>query len=377
MKIVFVSNFLNHHQLPFCLAMKNTEGIDFWFVANQRTPNFRVAFGYEDMNAKYDFVIRTYEGVAENTLAKFLCEEADVVIIGSASDSYIKNRLKNNKLTFRFSERIYKKKPHIYEIPLRAIKYFIKSGRYRNLYLLCASAFAASDYAKTGTFINKAYKWGYFPEVKFHEDIENLIARKRNKSILWAGRFIDWKHPQIPIEIAKRLKAEGYDFNLAYIGNGELLDATKQLAEKENVFDCVEFLGSMSPKEVREHMENSEIFLFTSDRNEGWGAVLNESMNSGCAVVANENIGSAPFLINNEENGFMYKDGNIDDLYKKVKYLLDNPQKRIDISKKAYETMVNEWNAENAANKLIKLSERIINGEKSPDLFEKGVCSKA
>ena len=377
MKIVFVSNFLNHHQLPFCLAMKNTEGIDFWFVANQRTPNFRVAFGYEDMNAKYDFVIRTYEGVAENTLAKFLCEEADVVIIGSASDSYIKNRLKNNKLTFRYSERIYKKKPPFYEIPLRAIKYFLKSGRHKNLYLLCSSAFTAPDYAKTGTFINKAYKWAYFTEVKKYENIENIIENKDKNSILWVGRFLELKHPELPIMVAKKLKQEGYEFNLKYIGNGELLDSMKALVGKENLADCVEFLGNMPHQNVRENMEKAEIFLFTSDRNEGWGAVLNESMNSCCAVVGSEVIGSVPFLINNNENGLIHKDQDAEDLYQKVKFLLDNPQKRIDISKKAYETMVNEWNAENAAKKLVELSKAIIRGKKKTNLFSNGVCSKA
>ena len=96
-------------------------------------------------------------------------------------------------------------------------------------------------------------------------------------------------------------------------------------------------------------MEESEIFLFTSDRNEGWGAVLNESMNSACAVVANCAIGSVPFLLNNGDNGYIYKDGDVDDLYNKVKSLLDNADERKCIAKNAYATMVDEWNAENAA----------------------------
>ena len=32
-------------------------------------------------------------------------------------------------------------------------------------------------------------------------------------------------------------------------------------------------------------MEKADIFLFTSDRREGWGAVANEAMNSACALV--------------------------------------------------------------------------------------------
>ena len=100
-------------------------------------------------------------------------------------------------------------------------------------------------------------------------------------------------------------------------------------------------------------------------------------MNSCCAVVGSEVIGSVPFLINNNENGLIHKDQDAEDLYQKVKFLLDNPQKRIDISKKAYETMVNEWNAENAAKKLVELSKAIIRGKKKTNLFSNGVCSKA
>ena len=82
----------------------------------------------------------------------------------------------------------------------------------------------------------------------------------------------------------------------------------------------------MKPEQVREYMEKSEIHIFTSDRNEGWGAVLNESMNSACVPVANKAIGSVPYLINDGNNGFMYKDEN--ELYEKVKYLLNNDKDR-------------------------------------------------
>ena len=123
-------------------------------------------------------------------------------------------------------------------------------------------------------------------------------------------------------------------------------------------------------------MEKSEIFLFTSDRHEGWGAVLNESMNSGCAVVASHAIGSVPFLVNDGENGFIYKDGDIDNLYKKVKLLLDDSCRRREMSKKAYFTIADEWNAENAATRFIYLLQDIKeNGNSSR--FSHGPCSKS
>lgn len=376
MKIVFISNFMNHHQLPFSKALIDM-GIEYIFIATESIPQERVNMGYEDMNHEFGFVICAYENHENYKKAIEACFSADVVIIGSAPDVYIKERLKKNKLTFRYSERIYKNKPPIYQILLRAIKYYWQWGRFKNVYMLCASAYTAADYAKTRTFLNKTYKWGYFPEVKKYDDIDDLIQKKATNSLLWVGRFIDWKCPEKAIEVARRLKQDGYEFTFNIIGTGYLNEELEKLVKDYELQNHVSLLGSMSPEKVREYMEQSEIFLFTSDRQEGWGAVLNESMNSACAVVASHAIGSVPFLVKDGENGFIYKDSDTDDLYNKVKFLLDNPEKRKVMGAKAYETLITQWNAENAAKRFIELANVIISGNKRPDIFADGVCSKA
>ena len=377
MKVVFASNFLNHHQLPLCKAFESFQDIEFNFIATTPVPKGRLKMGYHNMNNDYDFVVCAYENSESHKKALELCENADVVITGSASKEYIRQRLKSKKLTFRYSERIYKIKPPLYQMPFRAVKYFWESGRHKNLYLLCSSAYTSSDYAKTHTLINKAYKWGYFPEVKKYDDIDITVSQKHTNSILWAGRLIDWKHPETAVQVALRLKQAGYKFVLNIIGTGTMEDELKTLISSHGLNDCVKMLGSMSPEKVREYMEQSEIFLFTSDRQEGWGAVLNEAMNSGCAAVADHEIGSVPFLVRDGENGYIYPDGNINSLYAKVKYLLDNKEERDKLGINAYKTICNEWNAEVAAERFIALSEALLNGNKKPNLYENGVCSKA
>ena len=376
MRAVFVSNYLNHHQLLLSKAMIQI-GMEYYFIATTPIPQNRLKLGYEDMNHSYKFVVCSYENEENRKKALELCFDADVVIFGSAPEIYLKERLKKGKLTFRYSERIYKKKKPLYLMPLVALKRFWQCGRHKNMYLLCASAYTSYDFSKTGTFLNKAYKWGYFPEVKKYDNIDALINGKKKNTLLWAGRLIDWKHPENAVEVARRLKQEGYSFTLNIIGTGDMENELKSLILNYGLENCVHMLGSMPPEKVREHMENSEIYLFTSDRQEGWGAVLNESMNSGCAVVASHAIGSVPFLLKDGENGLIYCDGDIDNLYIKVKYLLDNPNKRAEIGRSAYETLCNEWNAENAAKKFIKLANSLLGGDKKADLFKDGVCSKS
>lgn len=377
MKIVFASNFLNHHQLPICLEFVKKTNDNFYFVATAPINVERIKFGYEDMNKKYPWVIRTYETQEQLDFAKQLILDADVVITGSAPESLIKPRLKAKKLTFRYSERVYKKKPKWYEMPLRAIKYYFKHGRYRNLYMLCASSYTASDYAKTGTFINKCFKWAYFTEVKEYSDYKVLIDNKQKNSILWVARFIPLKHPEYAIKLANRLKNESYDFEIKMIGNGVLFEKVQEVIERENLGGYVKALGSMSPERVREYMEKSEIHIFTSDRNEGWGAVLNEAMNSACACVSSDAIGATSFLIDDGQSGLIYKDGDFEDFYNKVKFLLDNAEKRKEISKSAYETMVNEWNPQNAVERFINLVKSLSGENIGQNIFFDGPCSKS
>lgn len=377
MKFAFCSNFLTHHQLPFCLEMYARLGGDFTFVATEPMAQEQRALGYPDLNGEYPFVIRAYEGEEQEQLAAERINTADVVVLGSAPLQLIRQRLKDKKLTFIYSERLYKRGYEAWKWPVRVVRFFRKYGRHKSLHLLCASAYTAGDFARTWTFLNKAYRWGYFPEVKRYRDVEALITKKDVTTITWAGRFIDWKHPEHVVEAAKHLKADGYDFQIHMIGNGELLDTIRKMVQANRLEEQVHFTGAMPPEEVRTYMERSAIYLVTSDRNEGWGAVLNESMNSGCAVVASDAIGAVPFLIENNKNGLTYESGNAEALYQKVKYLLDHAEHCRSMGLRAYETVTQLWNAEIAAERLLQLSQALLSGEKHPELYADGPCSKA
>lgn len=367
--VVFLSNYFNHHQQPFSDKMYNILGKNYLFVQTEPMETERKNMGWAI--EKYPEYVVTEQDIKGNiNIYQNIIDNADAVIIGSAPESLIENRKNLNKLIFRYSERPLKKSFELLKYPIRYYKWHKVNPKNKPIYMLCASAYTASDYAKFGLFKDKCYKWGYFPETKKYENIISLIKNKEKNSIVWVARFINWKHPEIALNIAKRLKNEGYNFCIKMIGNGKMLEEITQAVTNENLTDCIKVLGAMKPEEVRKHMEKSEIHLFTSDRQEGWGAVLNESMNSACVPVANRQIGSVPFLINNNENGFMYN--TIDDLYQKVKLLLDIPEKRIKMAKNAYKTITEEWNAETAAQRFMNLASNI-----SYCRYESGPLSKS
>lgn len=377
MTIAFFSNFLNHHQLPLCRAFLAKTDVEFVFVATEPIAKDRLAMGYEDMNA-YPFVLRTYESKENEAMATRIAESYDVVIFGATPKTYIQSRMEKNLLSFRFCERSLKKGAWRRFIPRTRKKIHEEYIRYKdkNLYILGASAYTAHDLVLCGFDENKCFKWGYFPEVKQYDDIVALIAAKKPASLLWCGRLIDWKHPEVAIETARRLKKDGHSFEMTLIGAGELEKSIHSMIEKYKLSDCVRLLGPMSPTKVREHMEKSEIFLFTSDHGEGWGAVANEAMNSACALLASHAVGSAPYLIKQGENGFIYECGNAKDLSSKLKHLLQNKELRHRMGANAYSTLKETWDAEIAANRLLTLCEKLKKNEEPP-VWKDGPCSHA
>lgn len=381
MKVTFYSNFLTHHQVPFCIEMQKRLGDDFKFVSTVKIFQWRLDLGFKDLDKEYDFVVRAYENEEEFKRAKQLAIDSDIVIIGSTTDECIEERLKLDKITFRYRARVFifldgflktimdKEKMQLFYN--RHIKY--KNNK--NLYLLCANAYGANDFGLLGLYKNKIYKWGYFLETNYY-DIDKLIEEKEKNEkieIIWVARFIKWKHPEIVIKLAKSLKKQNYNFKVKMLGKGELEEKIRKKIKKEKLEDVIEVVGQVPSDEVKQYMEKSNIFIGTSDSREGWGAVINEAMNAGCAIVANQKMGSVPFLIQDKQNGLMYN--SYRDLERNVKDIIDNKDFRIKLEKNAYKYITQEWTSEVASKNILNLFENIINGKECK--IEKGPASKA
>lgn len=380
MKLVFLTNLIHHHQIPLADEFFKILGDNYKYITTAKMPQFLITGGYQSHTDK-PYLIRLEEAPANVSNIQDLINGADVVIIGSAPENLVTERIKSGKLTFRYNERWFKSKPWYLTRPLGWLNFYKNHIRYKNkpLYMLAASAYTANDVYAIGAYKNKCFKWGYFTQVDSDLKVEapqNLgVSTSEITPLMWCSRFLKWKHPELPVLLAQRLKEDGYKFVIDMFGSGEELDATMNLAKTLGVEDVVKFRGNLPNQEILNEMRQHEIFLFTSDRNEGWGAVLNESMTNGCAVVASNLIGSVPFLIKDEENGVVFQSGNIDSLYQKVKLLLDNSELRNTISKNAIKTMREVWNPQNAAKRFLQLVKALQNETDSP--FIDGPCSKA
>lgn len=381
MKFTFVSNYINHHQIPVSNALYERLGDDYRFVQTEPIEQERLQMGWQD-ETDIPYLLRYYE---QPEFCKKLILDSDVVVFGGTDDeSYIWERLKLGKLVIRYSERLYKTGQWKAVSPRGLKKKYEDHTKYRNapVYLLCAGGYVPSDFHIVKAYPDKMLKWGYFPETK-QVNVDKIINRKEEYAstnngitLLWAGRFIDWKHPELPIELAKRLKDKGYKFRLNMIGGGDMEAEINYLIRRYELEDYVKLLGYLKPEKVREYMEEAQIYLFTSDYQEGWGAVLNEAMNSGCAVVASHAIGAVPYLLMHEKNGLVFRSEDIEDLTRQTEKLCQSYALREKLGRAAVETITSQWNAENAASRLVDMAEKLLAGQ-GLIFNENGPCSKA
>lgn len=137
MNIVFVSNYYNHHQSALSEEFFRQTGGNYVFIATSRMSLERAKLGYSIV--KPHFLIESYKDNETYNRCIKLINEADVVIFGSAPEKMIRKRIRSGKLVFRYSERIYKSKKKLLQLPFRFIKYHWDNYPYKNLYMLCAT----------------------------------------------------------------------------------------------------------------------------------------------------------------------------------------------------------------------------------------------
>lgn len=382
MRVTFVSNYINHHQIPVSNRLYEKLGEEYAFVQTEKMEEERLQMGWNPNTDSLPY-LRLFEENPEGTMQ--LIMDSDVVIFGGTDDErYIQPRLKAGKAVIRYSERIYKTGQWKFVSPRGLKKKYEDHTRYRKapVYLLCSGAYVASDFHLVRAYPKKKLKWGYFPATKKY-NVDMLMEEKERKcnegrvEILWAARFIDWKHPEMVVRLAESLKKANYNFHITMIGGGVMKEEIEALVDGLNVGECVTLAGFKTPEQVRAYMEKADLYLVTSDRQEGWGAVVNEAMNSGCVVVGDAMVGAVPYLIEDGVNGLIYKTKNQKSLEKTVMTLLDNPEALEGMGRNAYHTILTKWNAQVAADRLLDFARDLLAGQVDIGKWKDGPMSRA
>lgn len=368
MTFTFVSNYINHHQIPLSNALCKELGEDYTFIQTMPMEQERVDMGWGVDATDLPYVLCLYESEYE-CLKKIT--ESDVVLFGwTEREDLAASRLASGKTTLRVSERPYKEGQWKAISPRGLMAKYHEHIKYRrqNVCMLCAGAYTASDFHLIGAYPDKLFKWGYFTALRTYneEQFDHMKPRDDTLQIVWTGRFIPWKHPEYVVRLARTLRDAGHQFFVHMLGDGELEPAIRQEVERFGLKEYFRFYGYTAPEKVRDVMEKCHIHLLTSNYLEGWGAVLNEGMNSGCVEVASVQAGAVPYLIRHGENGLVYPGDSYKEMEELVFELFKNWDKYKKMGRAAYETIRDTWNADHAAHELLRFTRGLTRGEIIP-----------
>jgi glycosyltransferase involved in cell wall biosynthesis len=172
----------------------------------------------------------------------------------------------------------------------------------------------------------------------------NIVPEKF--TILFSGKLIDKKKPQDLLQAFHKSGLCNFS-DLIFIGDGNLSNSLKSYVE-ENKVNNVHFYGFINQSEIGQFYKAADLFVLPSGNGETWGLVVNEAMLFSLPIIVSDRVGCAKDLVKHNENGFIYKYGNVDDLTFFLLKAYNNKQWRINagilsnkiVSKYSYNTII-------------------------------------
>ncbi len=139
------------------------------------------------------------------------------------------------------------------------------------------------------------------------------------KVVLFAGKFMARKRPELLVEAMERLEGSGEKPALVFVGGGEMEERLRVLAPG------AVFLGFRNQSELPPLYGMADVVVLPSVR-EPWGLVINEAMACGTAVIASDQVGCAADLID-DATGRVFPSGDAAALARALEQCLRQSEK--------------------------------------------------
>lgn len=197
---------------------------------------------------------------------------------------------------------------------------------------------------------------------RFLSDTDLSIVEKIKKEnghtplILFVGCFRYYKGLHLLLSAMKDIQAR-----LLLIGAGPEELRLRSLAERKHLNDKIHFLGELPDEAVNAYYKACDIFVLPSHlRSEAFGLVQLEAMCCRKPVISTE-LGTGTSFVNiNQETGLTVEPNNVKSLSTAIKYLIDNPEKRIEFGERGFQRMCKMFTAERMVESTLKLYEQVI-----------------
>jgi glycosyltransferase involved in cell wall biosynthesis len=173
--------------------------------------------------------------------------------------------------------------------------------------------------------------------------------------LLWVGRFTDIKDPHYAVRVIKELiKDQGIDFELTMVGDGELFNEVKKVAEGLPI----KFTGWV--KNPFESIKEFDLLMLTS-KNEGLPLVMLEAANCERATIARD-VGGLSEFIKNNQTGYLVSTDAVD-MAKVLLNLSQNRQQLKEVGVSAHKLLAESFSVEVMAKKYNEIYKQLLIGD--------------
>lgn len=169
------------------------------------------------------------------------------------------------------------------------------------------------------------------------------------------GRFEEKKGMEFFIKAIAEVIKQGYDIKAVIGGGGEYIRVLKQEQQKLELENYLEFIGWVQDKE--QFFKNIDIFCIPS-LEEPFGIVMLEAMKFSVPIIATKTEGPLEVLTD-RKNALLCEIGSSNDMAAKIIELLNNNGFAQELTKNAYETVM-EYDIHSRAQLLTQHLTQII-----------------
>ena len=173
------------------------------------------------------------------------------------------------------------------------------------------------------------------------------IDENRDYHLLFIGRLTLLKGFDKFIKIVNMLKEQVPNLKCLIIGNGNL---SYLIDKNDKALIHIEQI----PNDIIDHYYSKCKILLITSLTEGFPTTILEAMKNNVAVVAS-NVGGIPEIITNGINGFTFDLNNLSDANEKIRNLITDHDRWIEIIQKGYETVKKEFNWDIIVKKIIQV----------------------
>lgn len=226
--------------------------------------------------------------------------------------------------------------------------------------IICMGETIKQSYAKSSkSFLDtKLYVIGFGFDTKF-------FCKKNNQklsskvSLGFVGRIEEEKGIRTFYDAIKSIKEE---VRIIIAGNGSRAEWLELQLKKLGIE--YEFIKNAQTQDMPNIYSEIDILIVPSLTTKNWkeqfGRVIPEAMACETAIIGS-NSGEIPYVIG--DAGLVFREGNSEDLLNKINYLLNDPEKLIELKMKGRERVIQKFSVEAVANGFLNILDDVINND--------------